>query len=727
MKIRYQLDEKDCGPTCLAMIAEHYGRYYSLETLRELCNISKFGVSMLDISNAAENIGIRTIGGYVNFNNLVSSIALPCIVHWDQDHFVVVYNIKNNIVYVADPAKGLLEYSFKEFQHHWLSSINNSDEIGVVLVMEPTENFYLNNGEKKISVKSKSSFLFKYFFKYKKFFFQIALGLIVSSIIILIFPFLTQAIVDIGIGTQDINFIWLLLLGQLMMFFGKTAIDFIRNRLLLNIGSRINLSLISDFFIKLMKMPMSFFDSRLIGDLIQRIEDHKRIENFLTSQTLNLIFSVFSIFILSIILFIYNKIIFSVFIITSIIYIILILFFLKRRKDLDYKNFELQAINRSKTYQLINGMQEIKLQGCEKRKRWEWEDTQVDLFDNNLKNLSLKQTQEAGSIFINELKNILITVIAATAVINGNLTLGMMLSIQYIIGQLNSPIQQIMNFIYDWQDVGISIDRMNEIHNKDDEENKLRHVQKLPTKCDILINGLSFRYESSFNKNVLDDVTIEIPEGKITAIVGASGSGKTTLIKLLLGYYTPNEGNITIGGENLNEFNLHWWRKTCGVVLQDGFIFSESIARNIASSSEEIDKNRLLYAAKIANIDDFIDHLPLSYNTLIGQEGQGLSQGQKQRVLIARAVYKNPSFIFLDEATNALDANNEKQIVNNLNSFFLGKTVVIVAHRLSTVKNADQIIVLEHGKVVEKGNHKSLINDRGRYFELIKNQLELGN
>ena len=727
MKIRYQLDEKDCGPTCLAMIAEHYGRYYSLETLRELCNISKFGVSMLDISNAAENIGIRTIGGYVNFNNLVSSIALPCIVHWDQDHFVVIYYIKNNIVYVADPAKGLLEYSFKEFQHHWLSSINNSDEIGVVLVMEPTENFYLNNGEKKISVKSKSSFLFKYFFKYKKFFFQIALGLIVSSIIILIFPFLTQAIVDIGIGTQDINFIWLLLLGQLMMFFGKTAIDFIRNRLLLNIGSRINLSLISDFFIKLMKMPMSFFDSRLIGDLIQRIEDHKRIENFLTSQTLNLIFSVFSIFILSIILFIYNKIIFSVFIITSIIYIIWILFFLKRRKDLDYKNFELQAINRSKTYQLINGMQEIKLQGCEKRKRWEWEDTQVDLFDNNLKNLSLKQTQEAGSIFINELKNILITVIAATAVINGNLTLGMMLSIQYIIGQLNSPIQQIMNFIYDWQDVGISIDRMNEIHNKDDEENKLRHVQKLPTKCDILINGLSFRYESSFNKNVLDDVTIEIPEGKITAIVGASGSGKTTLIKLLLGYYTPNEGNITIGGENLNEFNLHWWRKTCGVVLQDGFIFSESIARNIASSSEEIDKNRLLYAAKIANIDDFIDHLPLSYNTLIGQEGQGLSQGQKQRVLIARAVYKNPSFIFLDEATNALDANNEKQIVNNLNSFFLGKTVVIVAHRLSTVKNADQIIVLEHGKVVEKGNHKSLINDRGRYFELIKNQLELGN
>ena len=473
---------------------------------------------------------------------------------------------------------------------------------------------------------------------------------------------------------------------------------------------------------------MNFFDSKLIGDLIQRIEDHKRIEDFLTSQILNLLFSLFSIIVLSVVLYIYNVNIFVVFILSSIIYILWVMFFLKKRKELDYKNFDLESINRSKTYQLINGMQEIKLQGSEKRKRWEWEDTQADLYNNNLKSLSLRQNQEAGSICINELKNIFITVLTATAVIKGELTIGMMLSVQYIIGQLNSPIEQIMNFIYQWQDVSISLDRMNDIHNSEDEVSSSRNIKSMKpsTPKSIQINKLTFRYEGPTSKNVLDNVNIIIPEGKITAIVGASGSGKTTLIKLILGYYTPTSGEIFVNGDNLLFFDLSWWRSVCGVVLQDGYIFSESIARNIATSGE-IDVTRLQYAARIANIETFINQLPLKYDTIIGQEGQGLSQGQKQRILIARAVYKNPTFLFLDEATNALDANNERMIVDNLNSFFQGKTVVIVAHRLSTVKNADQIIVLNQGQIAEVGNHDKLTKKRGIYYQLVKNQLELGN
>jgi ATP-binding cassette subfamily B protein len=514
-----------------------------------------------------------------------------------------------------------------------------------------------------------------------------------------------------------------------MLLAGRTSIDFIRRRILLHISTRINISLISDFFIKLMKLPMSFFDTKLLGDLLQRIEDHSRIERFLTAQTLNLLFSLFNFIVFGIVLFIYSVPIFAVFIAGSILYGIWILFFLKKRRILDYKYFEQQALNRSKVYQLINGMQEIKLQGCEQRKRWEWEDVQADLFDVNLQSLSLQQTQEAGSIAINEVKNILITVLAATAVIHGNLTLGMMLSIQYIIGQLNSPVEQIMNFIYQWQDVDISLERMNEIHERKNEENENKIIASFPEKSDknITIRDLMFQYEGPYSKKVLNHITLDIPEGKVTAIVGASGSGKTTLIKLLLGHYSPVEGTITIGKQALEEINLTWWRNQCGAVMQDGFIFSESIARNIAVSEEEIDTERLSRAAKIANIDDFITHLPLSYNTVVGQEGQGVSQGQRQRLLIARAVYKNPQFIFLDEATNALDANNEKIILENLNEFYKGKTVIVVAHRLSTVKNADQIVVLDNGEIVEQGNHETLTSKKGKYYELVKNQLELGN
>jgi ATP-binding cassette subfamily B protein len=729
-----QPDAMDCGATCLRMVSSYYGRDYSLDTLRRMTFASVTGVSMLGISKAAEQLGFRTVGGRFTFDRLAEKAPLPLIVHWDQDHFVVVYKIRKKrkgeyVIHIADPGKGLVEYSKEEFCSHWLSTSTNGEEKGVGLAIEPTAQFYEQSGEQQANAKGKIKFLGKYFVRYKNLFRQLIIGLLVGSVLLLIFPFLTQAIVDTGIANRDIGFVWLILFGQLMLFLGRSAIDIIRRRILLHVSTRINVSLISDFFIKLMKLPMGFFDTKLLGDLLQRIEDHKRIDNFLTAQSLNMLFSLFSFIVFGIVLLIYSPKIFLVFIVGSIIYGVWILFFLRKRRTLDYKSFEQQGINRSKVYQLINGMQEIKLQGAEQRKRWEWEDTQADLFDVNLQILSLQQTQEAGSIIINEVKNILITVLAATAVIDGNLTLGMMLAVQYIIGQLNSPVEQMMNFIYQWQDVGISLDRMNEIHERKNEENENRTVASLPDGADktISLRNVMFQYEGPYSKKVLNNVTLDIPQGKVTAIVGASGSGKTTLIKLLLGYYSPVEGEITVGGEPMESFNLAWWRSRCGAVMQDGFIFSESIARNIAASDEYVDLEKLRFAAQVANIDDYISNLPLGYNTKVGQEGQGISQGQRQRLLIARAVYRNPQFIFLDEATNSLDANNEKAIIENLATFYEGKTVVVVAHRLSTVKNADQIVVLDNGEIVEQGSHEALTRKKGMYYQLVKNQLELGN
>ena len=571
------------------------------------------------------------------------------------------------------------------------------------------------------------NFLLGYVLRYRKYFIQIIWGLLLGSLLQLIMPFLTQAIVDIGIKYNDIGFIWLVLLGELMIVTGRTATDFIRRWLLLHISMRINISLVSDFFIKLLKLPMSFFDTKLMGDLLQRIGDHSRVQNFLTGQILNVIFTFLSFIIFGVVLFFYNKIIFGVFIVGSVIYGLWISSFLRRRKVLDYEIFEQQAINQNKTYQFITSMQEIKLQDCELRRRWEWEDTQADLFGVQMKSLKLQQKQEAGSIFINEVKNILITVFAATAVINGQITLGAMLAIQYIVGQLNSPVEQFMSFIYSLQDVKISLERINEIHEGKNEESKENQAKSFNKEKSIIIEDIDFKYDPHALKKTLEGVSFDIPEGKVTAIVGASGSGKTTLIKLMLGYYQVMAGSISIAGRNINEYNLKWWRRHCGVVMQDGVIFSESIARNIAVDDGEIDVERLEQAAKIANIHDYVMGLPLKYNTIIGRDGVGLSQGQKQRILIARAVYKNPDFIFLDEATNSLDAKNERAIVENLDEFYKGRTVVVVAHRLSTVKNADQIIVIDKGKVVEVGNHVSLIEKRGAYYNLVKNQLELGN
>lgn len=564
--------------------------------------------------------------------------------------------------------------------------------------------------------------------KFRKYFGQIILGLIVGSLLQLALPFLTQSIVDVGIKNQNIGFVWLILLGQLMLTISRTAIDFIRRWLLLHISLRINISLVSDFFIKLLKLPMSFFDTKLMGDLIQRMSDHSRVNNFLTQQTLNITFAMLTFVVFSVVLFFYNKLVFAIFLLGSILYGAWMTLFLKRRKVLDYELFEQEAINNNKTYEFITSMQEIKLQDCEQRRRWEWEDTQADLFGVQMKSLKLQQTQEAGSIFINEVKNIIITVVAATAVIHGQMTLGMMLAVQYIIGQLNSPVEQLMNFFYSLQDVKISLERINEIHQMDDENGKEGLQTSIEDKSEgIDIKNIMFKYDPHALRKTIDDVGIHIPQGKVTAIVGASGSGKTTLIRLILGYYPVLEGTINIGNTDINKLNKKWWRRQCGVVMQDGVIFSESIARNIAIDDGDIDKERLLKAAEIACIKDYVMALPLKFNTKIGRDGVGLSQGQKQRILIARAVYKNPDYIFLDEATNSLDANNERSIVENLDKFYKGKTVVIVAHRLSTVKNADQIVVIDQGKVVEIGNHESLTAKRGAYYNLVKNQLELGN
>ena len=721
-----QLDAMDCGPSCLRMIAKYHGRSYSVQTLRERSHISREGVSLLGTSDAAESIGFRSMGVRIGLDKLAKESPLPCIAHWKQNHFVVIYKITKTQVHVADPAHGLIKYSRDEFLAQWASTKTDDEPQGICLLLEPTPDFYNQEGE----TRDKQSFryLFSYLKPYRKFISQLVLGMVLGALLMLIFPFLTQAIVDIGISNQDLGFITLILIAQLVLFISQASVEFIRSWILLHISTRVNISLISDFLIKLMKLPIGFFDSKMIGDLMQRIGDHTRIETFLTVSSLNVLFSIVTLLIFSVVLAIYSLKILLVFLIGSALYIAWVLLFMKKRREVDYKRFAQMADNQSNLIQLITGMQEIKLNNCEKQKRWDWEKIQARLFKVNIKGLALNQYQQAGAVFFNQTKNILIIFIAADSVVRGEMTLGMMMAVQYIIGQLNSPIDQMITFFRSAQDAKISLERLGEIHQKEEEEKPEEpKVSSLPAKKTISIRDLTFRYSGSHSDPVLKNMSFEIPEKKITAIVGPSGSGKTTLVKLLLGFYPPEQGEIKVGELNIKNISGRFWRQQCGAVMQDGFIFSDTIARNIAVSDEYIDKDKLLHSVNVANIQDFIESLPLAYNTKIGQEGTGLSQGQKQRILIARAVYKNPEFLFFDEATNALDANNEKVIMEKLNQFFEGKTAVVVAHRLSTVTNADQIIVLDKGQVIEKGTHDELTKLKGAYYKLIRNQLELGN
>ena len=720
-----QHDAMDCGATCLRMIARYHGRFYSLEYLRDLTYLAKDGVSLMDIAAGAEKIGFNTLAAKVDWDRLEKGLPLPLVVHWRQQHFIVVYEVEKNFVHVADPASGKFKITKEDFLDGWASTLRDGQQQGVILLFETTPNFFDREGVKQ----NRAGFghLFSYLRQYRSLLWQILIGLLAGSLLQLTFPFLTQAVVDIGINTKDISFIKLILIGQIILFLSATSVEFIRGWILMHLGMRLNISLISDFLIKLMKLPPRFFDSKQTGDLLQRISDNQRIEQFLTSSILSSGFAVINFIVFGVVLLIYNSTIFLVYILFTFLYLGWIVLFLKRRKELDYKRFDKMSENQSTLIQLITGVNEIKLHNAERQKRWEWERTQAKLYRVSISYLSLRQWQHAGTSFLNELKNIIVTFIAAQAVTQGHMTIGVMLSIQYIIGQLNSPLEQFVQLIQMGQDAKIALERLNDIHRKDDEDTDLANkLTVLPENKDLQLENLSFQYGGAHTPFALRNVNLKIHAGKTLAIVGSSGSGKTTLLKLLLNFYAPTEGRVLLGDINLSNIVPSIWRDKCGVVMQEGFIFHDTIANNIALGDTGVDKRKLLQAVRVANIQSFVETLPLGYNTKIGADGVGLSQGQKQRLLIARAVYKNPEYIFFDEATNALDSTNEKQILNNLEEFFAGKTVVVVAHRLSTVRNADTIIVLERGQIVEMGSHAELTSIRGFYYNLVKNQLELG-
>ena len=723
-----QLDAKDCGPTCLRMIAKYYGRNYTLQYLREKSFITREGVSMLGVSDAAETIGFRTNGVKISLDQLKNDAPLPCILHWNQNHFVVLYKVEtrrsaSSKFHIADPASQKLIFNEEEFKRCWISTKTGANDCGTALLLEPGPEFYdiVSEKEKRISG---LLFFFRYLAPYKKQFIQLILGMITVSLLQLIMPFLTQSLVDTGIRDNNLSFITLVLIAQLVIFLARLSVDFIRSWILLHTNTRINIALISDFLSKLMRLPIRFFDTKMVGDIMQRIGDHRRIESFMTGTSISTLFSFVNFIVFGFVLGYYNLTILSLFMLGNGLYVAWILAFMKYRRELDIKRFAQASGEQSNLFQLIMGMQEIKLNNCETEKRWQWERIQVKLFKIGIKGLALGQYQQLGSVFFNQTTNILISFLAAKSVVEGDMTLGMMMSLTYIVGQLTAPIEQFIGFARSFQDAKISLERLREIHLREDEvmDSDIKQSD-LPINKTITIENLSFSYDGADRDYVLDNLNMIIPEQKVTAIVGASGGGKTTIIKLLLGFYEPNKGSIKVGGFPLQNINPSVWRAHSGSVMQDGFIFSDTIANNIAIGVDTIDKERLLHAVTVANIRQFIDELPLGYNTKIGMEGTGISQGQRQRILIARAVYKNPDFIFFDEATNSLDSNNEDEIMKQLRHFYVGKTVVIVAHRLSTVRDADNIILLEGGKIVEEGTHEELIERKGKYFELVKKQI----
>ena len=770
-----QLDTIDCGPTSLRIIAAYHGKQYSLQNLRAKCHISREGVSLLGISDAAEEIGFRTVSLKPTWAQLRTVVPLPCIVHWYQRHFIVVYKIKKQKgkwwVYVSDPARGLLKYSEGDFLKGFLSTQTEVDKeqeteleqdgsemeyeklkveellavldaphaetadedadmlcrrAGIALLLEPSPRFYREKGDEDKRMNFRH--ILQYLRPYKNYLVQLGLAMLTASILSLILPFLTQSVVDTGIGTGNLSFIVMILVAQVVLTLGQMANNLIRNWLMLHMTTRISISLISDFLSKLMRLPIAFFDSKMVGDIMQRIGDYSRIQSFLTGSLLSIAMAVVSFVIYGAVMGGYDITILGVFLLGSVLYVGWILLFMKRRRKLDYMRFQEAAANQSNIVQLINGMQDIKLNNCEKQKRWEWERIQARLFNVSVKGLTLGQTQEVGGTFIDQTKNVVISFLAASAVIEGSMTLGMMVALQYIIGQLNAPLSQFIQFVQATQDAKISLERLSEIQEKDDEEpaNEER-IREIPENADIEFRHVVFQYDGPHSDKVLNNIDLVIPADKVTAIVGASGSGKTTMLKIMLGFYAPVEGEVTLAGKKISRYSASCWRRECGTVMQEGYVFSDTIADNIGVSDEIPDMKRVRQAAEIANIDTFIDELPLGYNTRIGADGHGLSTGQKQRLLIARAAYKDAKYLFFDEATNSLDANNERTIMERLDRLFKGKTVVIVAHRLSTVRNADNIVVLDHGKIVEQGTHIELTEKRGYYYELVKNQLELGN
>jgi ATP-binding cassette subfamily B protein len=719
-----QHDAMDCGPTCLRMVAKYYGKVTAINNLRSQSRYNREGVSILGISKAAESIGFKTLAVNFTIENLITETPLPCILHWNQNHFIVLYKATKNKFTIADPAKGIITLSRQEFTQSWVS--NREEKKGIALLLEPTPAFYEQENEKERGIGW--GLLSKYSLKYKAQIFQLFVGLLLGSLLQLIFPFLTQSIVDTGINTGNLNFIQLILIAQFTLFFARTVVEFIRSRILLFVSTHINLSILSDFWIKLMRLPLNFFDTKQTGDILQRINDNRRIETFITGTALQTIFSVFNLIVFSFVLLSYNTTIFIIFAAGSLMYFFWIRLFLKYRRTLDYKRFAAASKENTITMQLIQGMQEIKLNNAEHLKRWEWEGVQASLFKLTFKSLSLSQYQQAGAFFINEGKNIFITYLVAVSVLNGQLTLGAMLAIQYIIGQLNSPVEQLIGFTQQAQDAKISLERLNEIHELQDEEpSGTSFNNHLSDNTSIVFNNLNFTYPGAGNMAVLKTLNLTFPAGKVTAIVGMSGSGKTTILKLIQKFYDNYTGEIKIGDTNIKYISPFFWRSISGSVMQDGFIFSDSIEKNIAVGDENPVYEKLIHACKVANILSFVESLPLGFNTKIGAEGNGISAGQKQRMLIARAVYKDPQFLLFDEATNALDANNEKMILENLQEFFKGRTVIVVAHRLSTVRNADKIVVLQDGEIIEEGNHEELAGRKGKYYELVKNQLELGN
>lgn len=718
----------DCGPTCLRMIAKYYGKHYPLKALREFSYLTRNGVSFKGISEAAEKVGFKTLGTRLTFDQLDEDVTLPCILYWNRNHFVVLppqdydKNDASKKISIVDPAIGLVKVDKKQFLKSWSVQDGNC---GFALLLEPTNDFYVLEGEEE---KSPSlAFLVRYLKPYKKLLFQLIAGMLVGSILTLIIPFLTQSLVDVGINQHNLDFIYLIFIAQVVLFFGNTAIEVLRGWIILHISARINISIVSDFLVKLMRLPIRFFDTKMVGDITQRISDHTRIELFLTGTSLNTLFSLISMVVFLTVLAIYSIPIFLIFLVGSLISLGWIIVFLKKRRNLDYARFQNLSENQNSLYEIITGMQDIKMNNSEIQHRWDWERLQMKLFKINISNLSLSQSQNVGFNLLTQLKNILISFVAAKETLAGNISLGMMLSVSYIIGQLNSPISQILSFIQNFQDAKISMERLNEIHDQKEEEVSDEYISpnsEGEVKMDLYVKNLTFQYGGPGSPLILDDLTFTIPFGKTTAIVGESGSGKSTLMKILLKFYQPTQGELLLGDIPVNKLSHKWWRNQCSTVMAEGFIFSNTISQNI-TVKENFDEERLWEAIRGANLEDFINSLPLGISTKIGATGNGISSGQKQRILIARAIYRNPNFLFLDEATSALDSNNEREIIDNLETFSHGRTVLVIAHRLSTVKNAEQIILLRKGRLIEQGTHASLIEKQGAYYELIRNQLEL--